>query len=240
MKILALGDLHLPWIDWRAMAVVAKFAERYQPDLIVQVGDFIDAQAWSRHPKNTDAPPADDEWDQVVAAAKKLHAILPAVPLYIIEGNHDRRHKMRALDAMIPSQLVRPLSSMFPYENWTWHVKQQPLTFDGVDYIHGDELNGNAHQKASRCGRSIVQGHLHSDAGIKYISAFGRETFGCDIGTLMDLRSIAARYANKRLIRSWIGWATIEDGTPHLHPYRSRRSSRGKRRHGHGDDSGPR
>lgn len=220
VKVLALGDLHLPWIDWRAVGAVARFALAYKPDIIVQVGDFIDAQAWSKHPKYTDALGADHEWAQVQKAAKRLHEMLPDdVRMYIIEGNHDRRHKMRALEATIPSQLVKPLSSMFPYANWQWWVQQRPLTLDGVDYVHGDELGGNAHQKASRCGRSIVQGHLHTDAGVKYIQSFHRRTFGLDIGTLMDVKSIAARYAHKKLLRSWIGWATVEDGVPHLHPY---------------------
>lgn len=219
MKVLALGDLHLPWIDWRAVDAVSRFAFDYKPDLIVQVGDFIDAQAWSRHPKNTDAPSPDAEWAMIEKAARRFNDALPSdTRLYIIEGNHDRRHKMRALEATIPSQLVRPLSSMFPYPNWVWWVQQKPLTIDGVDYVHGDELNGTAHQKASRCGRSIVQGHLHTDAGIKYIRNFQRLTFGLDVGTLMDVKSIAARYAHKRLLRSWIGWATITDGVPHLYP----------------------
>lgn len=221
MKVLAIGDTHLPWIDWRAMAALSKFACDYKPDLIVQVGDFIDAQAWSKHPKHTDAPGADIEWQMIEKAAKKFDEMLPPdTRLYIIEGNHDRRHKMRAMEAAIPSQLVKPLSAMFPYKNWVWWVQQKPLAIDGVDYVHGDELGGRAVQKAGRCGRSIVQGHLHTDAGVTYIQSFHRQIFGADIGTLMDVKSLAARYAHKRLLRSWLGWATITDGVPHLYPYK--------------------
>lgn len=221
MKILAIGDTHLPWIDWRAASQLSRFAYDYKPDLIVQVGDFIDAQAWSKHPKHTDAPSPDKEWAMVETAARKFNDLLPDnTRLYIIEGNHDRRHKMRAFEALVPSQLVKPLSSMFPYQNWVWWVQQKPLTLDGVDYVHGDELGGNAVQKAGKTGHSVVQGHLHSDAGIKYINTFHRQLFGMDIGCMMDLKSLAARYANKRMLRSWIGWATITDGVPALHPYR--------------------
>jgi len=224
MRVLVIGDTHLPWIDWRAATALARFCSEYQPDIIVQVGDFIDAQAWSKHPKHTDSLSPDHEWNLVEKASSRFHSLFPSdTRLYIIEGNHDRRHKMRALEASIPSQLVRPLSAMFPFENWIWWVQQKPLTLDGVDYVHGDELAGNAHTKASRCGRSIVQGHLHSDAGLKYIRSFHRMTFGLDVGCMMDLKSIAARYANKRLLRSWIGWATVTDGVPQLFPFRGGR-----------------
>ena len=45
-----------------------------------------------------------------------------------------------------------------------------------------------------------------------------------DVGCVMDLKSIAARYANKMLMRAWIGWATVTDGKPDLYPYQLMRN----------------
>lgn len=224
MRVLVLGDMHLPWVNWRALRAAATFAEAYNPDVVVQVGDFIDGYNWSRFQRAPDAPAASEEWDMVERAARQFHDMFPGdLMVHIIEGNHDRRYQMRAFEANLPTQLVRPLAELFPYSNWNFWVRQRPMVIDGVDYIHGDEGPGNAHRKASLTGHSVVQGHLHRDAGVRYIDTFGRQVFGMDVGTLMDTRSIAGRYANKALLRSFLGWGTVTDGIPQIHPYRSRR-----------------
>lgn len=221
MRIFVLGDLHLPWPSWTCLKLAAKFVKQYNPDLIVQVGDFIDAHSWSRFPRMPFSPSAEQEWQMVEKATAKLHAMFPEdLNWYILEGNHDRRLQMRAFEVQLPGQLTRPLSELFPFANWKWHVHQRPLVVDGVSYIHGDEIAGKHARIAEAIGRSVVHGHHHKDASIAYADTFDRQVWTMNVGCAFDQESVAAYYAKKSVMRSWIGWATVTDGLPQLYPLR--------------------
>lgn len=220
MKVAVLGDLHQPWVLWPLIKRFAKWLDSYQPDLIVQVGDFIDGYNWSRFQKHQDAPSPDDEWSMVKASTAKLQAMLPSnLRMHIQEGNHDRRLQLRAMEAQLPGQLVRPLREQFPYGNWEFHVHARPLVIDGVAYIHGDEVSGEGTAKSAAVGRSTVHGHEHAKAGIDYAVTFDRQHWTMNVGCCLDGEAIAARYARKSIVRSWLGWGAVTNGRPELYPW---------------------
>lgn len=220
MKILVLGDLHIPYVLWDALAAAHDFSKWYKPDVIIQVGDLTDQGAWSRFDKDTDQPNPHDEW---LALEDQLHAVHrlfgTKTPWLQLEGNHCRRIMHRATGAGIPKQLVRTMDELFPFKNWKWHISDDPLIVDGIAFVHGDESAGSGIIKARRTGRSLVQGHDHI-AYLEYIDTYDREIFGMSVGCLLDRKTLAARYARRNLGRCWIGWATITDGEPHLYSYR--------------------
>lgn len=230
MRVLVLGDIHLPWPNWYALQAAAKFAEGYQPDMIVQVGDFVDNYNWSRYPKAPDAPSASEEWYEIEKACERFDRLFPGVPIAIVEGNHDRRLHLRAFDANIPEQLLKPYSQLFPYDNWYFHIEApEPLVVDGVNYVHGDEGGGQAVTKSRKMGEHVVQGHLHKIARIEWTTTHMKRFFGMDVGCLLDQKAICARYGRKALLQSWIGWATVTDGrVPELHPYFKKRETRSR------------
>jgi hypothetical protein len=215
MRIMFLGDLHAPWILWEVLQAAADFAEEYKPDLIVQVGDLIDAKMWSKHPKDPDDC-ASIEWGELEISLERVHKLFPE--LTILSGNHDRRIMNRANDVSLPHQLVKSLKEAFPYKGWTWHVDGSPLIADGIRIIHGDETLGNAWQKAQRMGECVAQGHDHM-AYLQYVNTFDRQIWGMSVGTFMDGASAAGRYAARNPFRCWHGWATATNGVPALHPY---------------------
>lgn len=216
---MVLGDTHLPWINWQAIEHAADHARSYKPDCIVQVGDLIDGYNWSMYKKAIDSPNAAAEWDQTELAVNNLrNKFKKDIQWHILEGNHCRRYMMRATEVNIPRKLIRSLDEIFPYDNFKWHVEPRPLVLDGVSFIHGDEMAGNAWQKAQRMGQNLCQGHDHLGY-LQYIQTFKHRIFGMSVGTLMDTESIVGRYAAKNCMRSWIGHATITDGVPQLHPF---------------------
>lgn len=222
MRVLALGDFHLPWILWDALAEARDFAKFYKPDLIVQMGDFGDQYAWSRWPKDPTAPNPQMEWDMFEASVHKVHHMFGGkIPWIILDGNHCRRVMMRATEAMLPKQLVKSIDELFPYDNWKWHVGPRPLVIDGVNYVHGDEIEGagNAIAKARLCSRSTIQGHDHKGY-LEFIDTFDHHIWGMGVGCFIDSASLAAKYARRNLGRCWVGWGTSTNGEPHL--YRSR------------------
>lgn len=218
MRILVLGDTHFPFTNWDAITECAAFAKSYKPDLVIQVGDFIDAYNWSQYKRSADSPSAHDEWQSTLADIAKFQKLFKSFPMIILEGNHCRRIMMRANESNLPRQLIRNLNEIFPFENFTWHMSPSPLIRDNIQFIHGDELLGNAWQKAQRSGMSVVQGHDHI-AYLQYINTFHKQIFGMSVGAFLDPNSIAGRYAAKNIMRMWTGFATVTDGVPALHPF---------------------
>lgn len=220
MRVFVLGDLHLPWGLWPLLVAASRFCQWYKPDIVIQVGDFIDAHSWSKYAKAPDSPGAALEWAMARASAKRLHGSFPpGLQWHILEGNHDRRLMMRAMDVQLPGEMIRPLSELFPYPNWRWHVHAKPFVVDGVAYIHGDEVAGRGVQIARAVGKPTVHGHHHSLAAIDYSDTFDRQLWTMNVGCAMDQLSIAARYARKSIVRSWVGWGTVTNGIPHLYPW---------------------
>ena len=217
MKILVLGDLHLPFVLWDALSAAQDYAKYYKPDLVIQVGDIIDAYNWSLYPRASDSPNAEAEWDATEIAMDRFRSLFAKYPVTILSGNHDRRTMLRAFGVNLPRRLIKNLEDVFQYENWTWHLESKPLVIDKTIFIHGDEMMGNAWQKAQKLGQSLVQGHDHLGY-LQYIVTFNHRIFGMSVGTMMDANSIAGRYAAKNAMRSWVGFATITNGVPNLIP----------------------
>lgn len=216
MKILVLGDLHFPWHEHRCLEACYEFSKKYKPDLVIQVGDIIDGKAWSRYPKDPDDLSPELEWQQVVTSMAQLNKMFPQ--LVILQGNHCLRIMTRASEAGLCQPLIRTLNQVFDYKGWKWHVQPKPYVADGITFIHGDELPGNAWQKAQKIGKPLVQGHDHLGY-LQYVNTFDHQIFGMSVGCMIDAKSIAARYAARNLMRCWLGWGTITHLRPELHPW---------------------
>lgn len=217
MRILVLGDLHLPWVLWDCVYACAEFKKKYKPDLVVQMGDFTDQKAWSRYPKDLEDPTPTMEWLMVEQSVERLKKVFPEMT--ILEGNHCRRMMYKATEAMLPRQLIKRVDQIFGVETWTFHFDVDPFEADGIAFVHGDEMPGNAWQKAQKLGQSVVQGHDHLGY-IQHIRTFNRKTFGMSVGTMVDPKTPAAKYAAKNPMKSFVGWGTITDGEPALHSWR--------------------
>ena len=216
MRILVLGDMHLPWMDHQVLIESYKFSRSFKPDKIIQVGDLVDQKAWSQWPKDPEDPNPSEEWDMTEQQIHYVHKLFPEMT--IIEGNHCKRIMKRAMEIGIPRKLIRTMEDMFPFPKWEWYMESEPLVVDNIAFIHGDEMGGNAWQKAQRMGMSVVQGHDHQ-AYLQYVNTFRHQIFGMSVGTMMDPKSIAAKYAAKNPMKCWMGWATIVNGVPQLHPW---------------------
>lgn len=217
--IICLPDQHLPWPDWNAIKEVSKVYHHYKRQkkrvCVVNLGDIIDAKAWSRFPKDNDDLSAQLEWDQVIVAMEKLHKLLPEQQLLL--GNHDRRLVVKALEANLPRQLVKGLDDLFPYNGWKWHTHSKPLVIDDIIFMHGDEMAGTVAQKANKLGKSVVQGHTHKGS-LTYTNTFTHNVFGMECGWIGDENGMGARYASKHPVLCFKGFAVIENGAPRLIP----------------------
>jgi predicted phosphodiesterase len=218
MKVLVLGDPHLPAPDWHLLKEAHIFNKRFKADSIVCVGDLTDQKTWSKYGRDTDDSGNDAEWQATADAASRLLSLFPK--MHIIVGNHDIRYFKAANTAGVPSQLIKSLKEAFPMPGWKWHdTSRGPLMIDGVGYIHGDEQSGSALAKACFLGHSVVQGHDHKGI-LEYAQSPHRKTplWGMSAGCTANPNGAGMRYAKKMLRKSFGCFCVVEDGVPRIYP----------------------
>lgn len=218
MRVLILGDPHLPVPDWDLLKEAYEFNKTFKAHKIVCVGDLTDQKTWSKYGRDTDDVGNNDEWASTVAQAQALAKLFPKMEIII--GNHDIRYFKAANSAGVPSQLVKSLSEALPIKGWKWHdTSRGPLMLDKVGYIHGDEQSGSALAKACFLGYSLVQGHDHKGT-LEYAQHPQRKApvWGMSVGCTADLQGPGMRYAKKMLRKAFSCFAVVEDGIPRLYP----------------------
>jgi predicted phosphodiesterase len=216
-KICILPDIHCPAADMPKLRDLSRFAKKWQPDIVVQLGDLTDQRMWSRFSHEPDADNASTEWEKTVEQVAEVHSLFPSMTILL--GNHCERYMKRAFEVSIPKQLIKSLEELFPYEGWMWHTGNQPLVLNtptgNVSFMHGDNCNANLSQLAQRVGMSTVRGHTHQ-AGLLYTQTFQGSMFAMECGCIVDESHPAMGYAAKSPKRCFIGFATIENGVPEL------------------------
>jgi predicted phosphodiesterase len=214
MRLLILGDIHIPAHDPKIFDKLRLIMKMYKPEKIIQLGDIVDFKAWSRFQKNPEDDSPNREWIKVKKALDKLHEIIPNMT--IIQGNHDNRISKKAIEAGIPESLIRSLSDVFNYDGWTW-TKDKPLVIDNIAIIHGDEQAGTVSQKAKALGMNVIQGHTHQ-ASLSWIRTFNKYFFAVEAGSLLDRNSPAFNYASSFVNKSFNCVVLIEEGVPNIIP----------------------
>jgi hypothetical protein len=216
-----IGDFHAPAGEISYIKQISdyiKHLSKFKANKIkvIQMGDLLDAKAWSKYPKGPSDDNAQLEWDRAVIQLDKFAQLIPEMT--IISSNHDIRLMKSATSAQLPRQMVKTLAEIFDYPGWNWHLSEKPLVIDNVAYVHGDGIVGNTMGlKAIRMGMSVVMGHSHV-ASLQYYNHYDREIFGMEVGCTVDSDNAAFNYAIKNTKRHWHGFAIIQDGVPHLIP----------------------
>jgi len=215
MKILLLGDIHFPAANWPALKKIARFNETYQADLVIQMGDLIDAKAWSSYAKHPEDDSPQLEFDKALKDCQKLAKLFPK--MVVLVGNHEARVEARVLEARIPKQLVKGIHEVVDIPGWKFHLSDDPFVADNIGFIHGDQGAGTIMQKANKLGMSLCCGHTHK-ASLTYATTFNKQIFAMEVGCLVEVKNAAFKYASKSLSQSWVGFAVIENGVPILYP----------------------
>ncbi|HEC62179.1 MAG TPA: metallophosphoesterase [bacterium] len=213
-----ISDLHEPATRKGALAFCRDMRRKHKPDHVTFIGDVVDLHSISFHAKHPEMPGPDDEFELALQQIRKWHKTFPGAT--IIRGNHDRRVVRKAEDAGIPKRCILSDSKMWETPNWKW-VDNCLDKKNEIFYIHGDEGGGSmypAYNMVRKMGISVVCGHHHSCAGVKWLVNPLRRMFGIDVGALIDDKIMAFAYSNKQLARSVLGLAIIKDGDPQFIP----------------------
>lgn len=216
MRTLVISDLHAPFTHPSAIDFLADLKRAIKPDIVVCVGDEIDAHGWGRWDRNPDAP---GQGDELAAAKGMLRPIFKLFPkVQVCNSNHSQRSFKKAARAGLPSAFVRTLREVLDApQTWTWADAHE---VDGVMFVHGEGFNGvrSALDAASTYRRKTVIGHVHGHAGISYTDNGLERIWGMNVGCLVDPQALAFEYTKPHRAKPVLGAGVVIDGVPHFYP----------------------
>jgi hypothetical protein len=191
-------------------------AREVRPDVVVCLGDEIDAHSFSRFPRDPELASGSAE----VAAARE--ALGPWFGRFkrvaVCRSNHAERPYKRAAEAGIPRGFLRAIGEVLDApRGWQW---AESWDFDGVRFFHGDGFSGRdaAIKAAAAIRQSVVIGHVHTAAGVLYSASNGGQLFGLSAGCLVDAEAAAFSYAKHNAARPILGLGLVLDGVPSFVP----------------------
>jgi hypothetical protein len=188
--VLAIPDMHHPFCHPDALDFLKYVKGRFNPTTIVCLGDEIDAHAFSRYMPDPDGMSPGKELAAAIEGLMPFYREFPKV--LVCESNHTVRPWKKAFEAGLPAAFLPSYSKLLNApDGWVWKSRH---VVDGVMYIHGDsgKSGAYAHQNYVKAfKKSVVIGHMHSNAGVQYDG----NLFGLNTGCLIDADAYAFKYA---------------------------------------------
>lgn len=214
-KVLVIGDTHEPVCRSGYLRFCQDIYRKYKCNTVVHIGDLVDWHAISFFTAHPECPGPKDEYILAKQKVNKWKVAFPkAKQKYICLGNHDERPERVARSVHIPVELLKSYQDMWGMHDWQWDYN---FWLDGVYYTHGTECRGihPAWTVAGKIGESVVLGHNHSRAGVKWRANPRRRFFAMDVGCGIDVKAWQFVYGRDYTDRPILACGVILDGIPH-------------------------
>lgn len=211
-KVLVIGDLHAPVTRKHYLRFCKDQHKKFKCNKVVFIGDVVDWTSISFHVTNPECPGPADEYRLALQCIQKWCKAFPKAIVMI--GNHDRRPHRKAEKEGIFPKLLRNYDEVWKTPEWKWVTS---YIIDEVYYCHGDGKGAGvnpAYNTAKNMGMSVVMGHTHSKAGVKWLVNPLRRWFGMDVGTGIDDSAFAFSYAKEQTYRSILSCGVVLNGMP--------------------------
>lgn len=221
-KILLIPDSHHPLHNRAAWELMMRVAERWRPDIILLLGDFLDFESLSMHAKSDldGEGSALKETEEANASLDRLDA-LGAKTKILVSGNHEHRLK-RVIARMAPAldgAVSVPGLLRLAERGWEWVDYQEVRTLGQLNITHDTGSAGMyAHVSAQlKIGGNVAIGHAHL-LGMAFRGGY----VGACFGHLTSKK--ATRYMSPAHVRHFhqLGFGTgsmAEDGKVWLQPH---------------------
>jgi predicted phosphodiesterase len=212
MRILVVGDTHEPASHPMYRRFCKDMYDKYGCQAAVHIGDVVDWHAISFHAKHPELPGPKDEHKLALERVRCWRKAFPQLRVCI--GNHDRRPARLAETTSIPEYFLKSYNEIWKTPKWKWNYE---YIIDGVNYYHGEGCGGinPAYTRARGSSVSIVIGHCHSAAGVKWIADKSARRFGMDVGCGLDVDRFQFAYGKHLQNRPILGVGIVIDGVPH-------------------------
>lgn len=185
--VLVIGDTHAPAMHRDYIRFLKAIHRKHKCGRVVHIGDLVDWNAISFHEKDPSMPSAAEEYSNALKQVRQLHKAFPKVDYMM--GNHCSLPSRKAQSIGLPEEVLCDFKALWGLDNWTIHPRFSDLIIDDVIYRHGDKGKGGqnaAHKNAQAEFRSLVQGHLHAQAGVVYHANKEECVFGMQVGCGVD------------------------------------------------------
>lgn len=208
--MLLIGDTHFPFSHQPTLEKVYRFAEKEQPEFIVQMGDLQDQFAHSRFPASRNFYKPDEEMElgrnQSLDFWSELKRACPNSQCYQITGNHDLRAlKMVLQSAPSLESLVRDsLVKLYEFEGVkTVHDYREELILQNVAIHHG--YMSKLGMQRDFMMQDAATAHTHK-GGVSFRPYKGRILTHLDCGFTGDPESKVFAYTPQRINSYTLGW----------------------------------
>lgn len=194
-RVVFISDIHAPFQDDKALAILYNFIKWFKPETVFIMGDLLDAYAISRFSKDPNgALHFQDEIDTAIRIISDIRKVCgKAVKIYYIKGNHSARmqkylwnnsKELAGLHVLeVPSLLNL---KRFKIE----YVEKGKMMYKGVMIKHGSVVRKYASYTAKaefeKNGCSGVSGHTHR-SGIYMQTNSGGDFKWMECGCLCSL-----------------------------------------------------
>lgn len=214
---LIIPDTQIPYHHPDTVGFLTAVAKEIRAEQVYHVGDEVDMQSLSRFARQPDLPESADEWRKSVKTLRQLQKIFPKVRCCY--SNHTGRVFKRLQEVGIPSGWLKSLAEIYELPGWQWAKSWQiPTIYGSCTITHGLRKTG-AFNRAKQTGTSHVSGHHHSLFGLQFFQTVeGGMRFGMNVGSLVNMKSLAFKYAEESLYESILGCGVVVGGMPHLVP----------------------
>lgn len=228
-RFLFCSDIQIPFEAHDALAFCKRVQREFKipPENVYNVGDELDLYHGSLHKKDPDADMTPGQ--ELLLSRKKLREWYKAFPkMKLAISNHGLRWLRKALDADIPSEVLRTYRDLIDApKEWIWKDR---WVIDGgrekMLMIHGMGYSGRmGHINAAvDAGMNTVIGHLHSHAAINYLATETRQIWAMNSGCLIDANAFAFKYGRLNRNKPVLTVGVVVDGgkMPILVPYEGR------------------
>jgi len=210
--ILVIPDIQVPFMHKDAIKFLAAVKKKFNPNIVVQIGDLADQHHFSRYQNSTKGNGGKQEMEEASKQLEPLKKLFPK--MYICWGNHDLRIFQKAAEVGIDESLMKSYEEMLDMPKG-WEINDK-WEFDGIIFEHGIGRSGSqgALKAAMANMQSTVIGHLHSHAGILYYANKKSLIYGFNVGALIDDRKYAFDYGRFTPGKSVLGCGIIINGLP--------------------------
>ena len=182
-RVLVFSCTHAPAMRDDFIPFLQSIYKKHNCTRVVHLGDLVDWHAISFHESDPSLPSPSEEFTAALRQVRELHSAFPVLDYMI--GNHDALPDRQARRLGLPSEVMKDFQSLWELDGWTIHPRFARLWIDNVQYRHGDMGKGGmnaakANAMAEFC--SLVQGHLHAQAGVTYHANEQSCVFGLSVG----------------------------------------------------------
>lgn len=222
---LIISDTQLPFEAKGALDFCKQVQKEFKvpPENVYHVGDEVDQYWGSKYPKYVMSDhTALQEIEETLDRLKLWYRKFPKMKL--CTSNHGERWMKKALEAEIPSVLMRRYRDILEApRTWRWQDKWLVKSKHPFCIIHGVGYSGQrGHINAAiDNGMSTIIGHLHTHAGVTPIKTNNLTMWGMNVGCLIDEKAYAFHYSKHQRYRPNLGVGVVlDDGKmPVLVPY---------------------